>query len=77
MKRVIPLHFITCLIAIVAAPAWATARPNVLLIAADDLNDWVGCLAGHTDTRTANCVHEHRHAVTPGPEGRDFIGPPR
>jgi arylsulfatase A-like enzyme len=30
------------------------AKPNVLLIAVDDLNDWVGCLGGHPDTRTPN-----------------------
>ncbi len=28
--------------------------PNVLLIAVDDLNDWVGSLDGHPDTRTPN-----------------------
>ena len=28
--------------------------PNVLLIAVDDLNDWVGCLGGHPDARTPN-----------------------
>ena len=27
---------------------------NVLFIAVDDLNDWVGCLAGHPQTRTPN-----------------------
>lgn len=27
-------------------------RPNVLMIAVDDLNDWVGCLGGHPQTRT-------------------------
>jgi arylsulfatase A-like enzyme len=30
------------------------ARPNVLLIAVDDLNDWVGCLHGHPQARTPN-----------------------
>jgi choline-sulfatase len=30
----------------------ATERPNVVLIAVDDLNDWVGCLGGHPDTLT-------------------------
>jgi len=32
----------------------APARPNVLFIAIDDLNDWIGCLGGHPDTRTPN-----------------------
>ncbi|MDB4864564.1 sulfatase-like hydrolase/transferase, partial [Pirellulaceae bacterium] len=31
-----------------------TERPNVLMIVVDDMNDWVGCLAGHPDTRTPN-----------------------
>ena len=39
---------------VVPAVATAEAKPNVLLIAVDDLNDWVGCLAGHPDTRTPN-----------------------
>ena len=30
------------------------ARPNVLLIAVDDLNDWVGCLQGHPQAFTPN-----------------------
>lgn len=31
-----------------------TSRPNVLMIAVDDLNDWVGCLGGHPQARTPN-----------------------
>ncbi len=29
-------------------------RPNVLFIAVDDLNDWIGCLGGHPQTRSPN-----------------------
>jgi arylsulfatase A-like enzyme len=37
------------------APAQTTApRPNVLFIAIDDLNDWIGCLGGHPQVKTPN-----------------------
>ncbi|MEL6895305.1 MAG: hypothetical protein AAFP90_04305, partial [Planctomycetota bacterium] len=29
-------------------------QPNVLMLCIDDLNDWVGCLGGHPQTRTPN-----------------------
>ena len=32
----------------------AADRPNVLFIACDDMNDWVGFMAGHPDTKTPN-----------------------
>lgn len=32
----------------------ASARPNVLLISIDDLNDWVGYLGGHPQVKTPN-----------------------
>ena len=37
-----------------AAFAQEPAKPNVLFIAMDDLNDWIGCLGGHPQTRTPN-----------------------
>ena len=35
-------------------PCQAAAKPNMLFIAIDDLNDWVGCLDGHSQARTPN-----------------------
>lgn len=37
---------------VVAEPS--TTKPNVLMIAIDDLNDWIGCLGGHPQTITPN-----------------------
>ena len=37
-----------------AEPPKSAARPNILFIAVDDLNDWVGCLGGHPQARTPN-----------------------
>jgi len=28
--------------------------PNVLFIAIDDLNDWIGCMNGHPNAKTPN-----------------------
>ena len=35
-------------------PGASTSKPNVLFIAIDDLNDWIGCLGGHPDVKTPN-----------------------
>jgi choline-sulfatase len=43
---------------VVALPSSAAdseiAKPNILFIAVDDLNDWIGCLGGHPQARTPN-----------------------
>ena len=31
-----------------------TEQPNILLIAIDDLNDWIGCMGGHPQAKTPN-----------------------
>lgn len=37
-----------------SGPAWGAERPNVLFVAIDDLNDWIGCLGGHPQAHTPN-----------------------
>ncbi len=39
---------------VAAVHAADAARPNVLMIVVDDMNDWVGCLGGHPDVKTPN-----------------------
>lgn len=45
-----------CLAVSAASPEQGSANPppNVLLIAVDDLNDWIGCLRGHPQALTPN-----------------------
>lgn len=52
----ITLSTIIVLCAAVNSTPFATAddRPNVLFIAVDDLNDWIGCLGGHPQSITPN-----------------------
>ena len=45
--------FLALVVSKFAATAFAD-KPNILFIAMDDLNDWVGCLGGHPQTRTPN-----------------------
>jgi choline-sulfatase len=49
------LAFTLPIVAAQATPGRADERqPNVLFIAVDDLNDWVGCLGGHPQASTPN-----------------------
>ena len=43
-----------CLMLGPLAPAYAQEKPDVLFINIDDLNDWVGVLGGHPQTKTPN-----------------------
>jgi len=46
--------FVALLMLVAATAGQAAERPNVLFIAIDDLNDWVGCLGGHPQAKTPN-----------------------
>ena len=56
MKK--PIAFLTITVVLAAASvavqAQTAARPDVLFISIDDLNDWVGPLGGHPQTKTPN-----------------------
>ena len=53
MKRLLIIFLASgaLLSSVFAAPE---GKPNVLLIAVDDLNDWIGCLGGHEQAKTPN-----------------------
>ena len=38
----------------ITLPVLASNRPNILFIAVDDLNDWIGCNGGHRQVKTPN-----------------------
>lgn len=53
MRR--PLGPLVAVLAAIVTPTLSAAeqpRPNILFIAVDDLNDWIGCLGGHPQVKT-------------------------
>ncbi len=55
LARTVAFTVLTLLaLAIDTNASLATQKPNVLFIAIDDLNDWVGCLGGHPQAQTPN-----------------------
>ena len=52
MRITIALLFLV--VTALSNPALAAEQPNIILISVDDLNDWVGCLSGHSQALTPN-----------------------
>jgi arylsulfatase A-like enzyme len=52
MKRI--LIGLLCVLGSLVVQTGTAQRPNVLFIAVDDLNDWIGCLKGHPQALTPN-----------------------
>ena len=48
------LKFLIAILALSLSSASAQKKPNVIFIAIDDLNDWVGCFDGHPQAKTPN-----------------------
>lgn len=48
------LHALLAVFVLFAGVAGAESRPNVLFIALDDLNDWIGCMGGNPQSITPN-----------------------
>jgi choline-sulfatase len=64
MRRRVLLTVVLLIFTGQTAPGHAAERgPNVLFIAVDDLNDWVGCLGGHAQARTPNIDRLARRGV--------------
>ena len=53
-KKAIPFCLLRCAAVLTLLTGTLYAHPNVLLIAVDDLNDWVGCMRGHPQAQTPN-----------------------
>src|SRR4030095_16638929 len=52
--RLTPIALVALTLMAWMSSAQAQDKPNVLFIAVDDLNDWVGCLGGHPQVKTPN-----------------------
>ncbi len=53
-RNFLRLSVTTTLLPALQAQGQGRDKPNVLFIAIDDLNDWIGCLGGHPDVKTPN-----------------------
>jgi len=54
MRCACTITVIACVLAGWAPCLHAAGKPNILFVGIDDLNDWVGCLGGHSQVKTPN-----------------------
>ncbi|OYW24823.1 MAG: iduronate-2-sulfatase, partial [Planctomycetales bacterium 12-60-4] len=64
MKSRMPFALALCFLGSLVSSAQSAGRPNVLFIAIDDLNHWVGHLGRHPQTRTPNIDRLAAQGVT-------------
>ena len=60
--RILLLSFFPGIVGMSCTPEERT-RPHVLLVAVDDLNDWIGCLGGHPQAQTPHIDRLAAHGV--------------
>ena len=58
-----PLVILTALLALLCQSALTAERPNVLFLAVDDMNDWIGCLGKTPRAITPNIDKLARNGV--------------
>jgi len=63
MHRAFGFGAAACAAGCAAPPAGEIKRPNVLFVAVDDLNDWIGVLGGHPQAKTPNIDRLARSGV--------------
>ena len=56
-------HRLLLILLLLLPSGLASDKPNILFIAVDDLNDWVGCLGGHPQAKTPNIDALARNGV--------------
>ena len=52
MRTFVPGLILAAVVGIFASDAKAKEKPNILFIAIDDQNDWIGCMNGHPQVKT-------------------------